>query len=219
MISQAARLLKGHLSGKINYAIFFVTARCNAKCKTCFYWQNADNAGKNELTADEYLSISQKWKNLFHISLTGGEPLLRDDLPEIISHFYRNSGARSFGITTNGLLPDKAEAVVAKALAENPGITLKFSVSIDAIGEKHDEIRGVKGNYAKLTETITKLKTLAEKNKNLDLRINTTCCSYNKNDITKIIDHIDSAFGLPVGIGIVRGDARSADSKEITPEE
>lgn len=211
-------LLKAYVTNKVGYAIFFVTARCNSRCKTCFYWKNSESDSKSELATGEYELISKKWKNLFHVSLTGGEPLLRNDLGEIATCFHNNSNTKSLGLTTNGLLPEKAGATVISILKTNPKIHLKLSVSIDAIGEKHDYIRGIKSNFEKAAETINISKQIAKEHKNFEVRVNLTYCSYNKDDIISIIDYLDDTFGVPVNIGIVRGDARAAGSKEISPE-
>ncbi|OGS22577.1 MAG: hypothetical protein A2252_03090 [Elusimicrobia bacterium RIFOXYA2_FULL_39_19] len=219
MISQISKLLKAYVAGEIGYAIIFVTAKCNSKCKTCFYWKNSESGSPQELTTQEYEKLTKKWKSLFHVSFTGGEPLLRNDLPEIAHMFYKNCRTRSLGLTTNGLLPEKCVQTVKAIISENPELKLKLSVSIDELGEKHDEIRGVKGNYEKLTSTIALIKEIAKINKNLELRINLTYCSYNKDNIKTIIDRISADFGLPVNIGIIRGDPRNNNSKNIKPQE
>ena len=206
------------MTNKPSYAILFVTSKCNSKCKMCFNWRNSEEDGKNDLTTTEYELISKKWNNIFHISLTGGEPLLRNDLNEIVAHFYNNSNTKSVGLTTNGLLPDKTESTIVSILRSNPNIKLKLSVSIDAIGAMHDNIRGIEGSFEKATETINKTKHYIKKYNNFELRINLTYCHYNEDDITSIIDCLDDTFGIPINIGIVRGDAREAETKEVSAE-
>lgn len=217
---QLFNLLGGYLAGRINYAIFFVTSKCNSRCRMCFYWKNtAEGQNKKELTLEEYRLISSKWKNLFHVSLTGGEPLLRPDLKEIVDAFYKNSSTRSFGITTNGLLPESCEKFARSVLSDYPDASLKLSVSIDAIGEKHDEIRGVKGNFESVRKTIEKMKKLSENNKNLDLRINLTYSNFNKGEIADILDYLKENFALPMSMGLARGDTREANAKNVSSEE
>ncbi len=62
--------------------IFFVTSRCNLLCTHCFYWEEL-NKRKNELELDEIERVSRSLPNLLSVSLTGGEPYLRPDLPDI----------------------------------------------------------------------------------------------------------------------------------------
>ena len=57
------------------YVTFFVTNRCNCKCKHCFFWKELNNL-KNELTLDEIKKISMSMGKFSVLSLTGGEPSL-----------------------------------------------------------------------------------------------------------------------------------------------
>src|SRR5512138_2719559 len=63
-----------------------VTKRCNARCNFCDYW-------KEEPTEElrDYVQVVRKL-NPLSVSLTGGEPLLRADLTELIASLRRNFG-------------------------------------------------------------------------------------------------------------------------------
>src|SRR3989338_3896529 len=75
------------------YMVFFVTARCNARCEHCFYWREVESADSSlELSFSEIKKISGNLPGLAQISLTGGEPFLRKDFSEIIKVFYQLSG-------------------------------------------------------------------------------------------------------------------------------
>ena len=66
------------------YLIFFITARCNARCSFCFYWEEIENASKRrELRLEEIDQITAKLKHLLYLSIGGGEPFLRADLAEV----------------------------------------------------------------------------------------------------------------------------------------
>ena len=66
--------------------IFFVTSKCNLLCRHCFYWEEL-NLPKNELSLDEIEKVARSLPNLLSLSLTGGEPYLRPDLPDIAAAF------------------------------------------------------------------------------------------------------------------------------------
>ena len=97
--------------------IFFATSKCNLLCKHCFYWEEL-NQKKNELTLDEIEKVTQSLPNLLTVSLTGGEPYLRKDLPEIAGLFETNSRVRNIQIPSNGFLVERtvsgAEAVLKR---------------------------------------------------------------------------------------------------------
>jgi len=75
------------------------------------------------------------------------------------------------------------------------GRDIQFSIkpSIDGVGEKHDEIRGVPGNFKKLEETISLLKPLADEYKNFHLELGTVVSKFNVNDLREIEDYVHSA--------------------------
>jgi len=83
--------------------IFFVTSRCNLLCRHCFYWEEL-NKKKGELELPEIEKIAKSLPNLLTVSLTGGEPYLRPDLPEIASAFEQYAGTLGAYVADTSLL-------------------------------------------------------------------------------------------------------------------
>jgi len=128
--------------------VHFVTNRCNARCDFCFIDFDDPTTRAGELTLDEIDRLSRTLgANLKNVNLTGGEPFARKDLIDIARLYFRNTNIESIFITTNGSLPDRIERFIADIRAEFPDRKLIFSFSIDALGEKHDEIRKLKGLF------------------------------------------------------------------------
>lgn len=179
----------GKLSGNIRwgYLILFVTNKCNAKCKHCFYWKNLNN--KDELSLEKIEEISKKLGTVQVLLLSGGEPVLRDDLFEIISIFIKNNGTKVVSIPTNALLPDRIAKVVERLASSFPEIAFSINPSIDALHEKNDEIRGIKGAFEKSLETLREIEKLREKYNNIELVINTTVSTFNYRDVDKMIEY------------------------------
>ena len=65
---------------------------------------------------------------LLQLVLSGGEPYLRRDLPQIISAFYRNSGTRMVAIPTNAYLPDAIEESTRQVLTDCPELKLNVQL-------------------------------------------------------------------------------------------
>lgn len=111
-----------------------VTKRCNARCDFCDYW-------KEKVTAelDDYVSVVRKL-NPLSVSLTGGEPLLREDLPQIIASLRRNFGFLFISLISNGwlLTPERGMKLWEAGLDE-------LSISLDYLDERHDEGRRLPG--------------------------------------------------------------------------
>src|SRR3989344_1433723 len=86
---QLPRLAKKALFSKNPQSmIVFVTSRCNARCGFCFFWREIEEKQKFELTLEEYEKIAKNYGDLIQLSLTGGEPFLRNDLYDIMKVFY-----------------------------------------------------------------------------------------------------------------------------------
>jgi cyclic pyranopterin phosphate synthase len=85
-----------------------ITQRCNNRCAYCHREgevQRANNSAE-KMTAQEIVRISQVAVSLgiARVKLTGGEPLMRKDLPEIVSRISGIQGLKDLSLTTNGLL-------------------------------------------------------------------------------------------------------------------
>ena len=132
------------------------TLTCNAKCKHC-----GSSAEKKkydgELTTDEIKNAFKQIANDMNaneilINVTGGEPLVRKDLCEVMEYATNELGFR-WGMTTNGiLLTDENIEKLKKANMDT------ISISIDGLEETHDKFRGVPGSYKIIINNIKKLK-------------------------------------------------------------
>jgi MoaA/NifB/PqqE/SkfB family radical SAM enzyme len=171
------------------YLIFFVTARCNSRCVTCF---NPARTGyeTHELKLAEIAKIVQKAPRLYQLTISGGEPTLRDDLPQIIALFKRHTGICHITITTNGLLPEKTVDILRQIDRLCPGLHIRLTVSLDGLGSVHDHIRGVPGSFAAVVETLHLLQNLRRQMPRLRLAINTVFCHYNQEHIEPLIDYV-----------------------------
>lgn len=111
-----------------------VTKRCNARCDFCDYWKEAH---PRELP--DYVPVVRKLRPL-SVSLTGGEPLLRRDLADIIVSLRRNFGFLFIGLVTNGwlLTPARGRELWEAGLDE-------LSISLDYLDERQDRERGLPG--------------------------------------------------------------------------
>ena len=122
MANQVSRWL--NLRHWPNYMIFFVTARCNAACKMCFYKENMDNnLTKEELSVAEYEKISARIEYINVLGISGGEPFLRQDLAEILKVFYRNCRPLVVDLPTNAYLTEQVLRQVEETARACPGMT------------------------------------------------------------------------------------------------
>lgn len=145
---------------KPKWLVFMVTDRCNSRCLHCDIWRGEPT--KDPLTPDEIeIALSDPlFSEVEYILNTGGEPSLRHDLEEIILAEHKALPKAGIQLSTNGLLPDRVINVVKSAIKHN--IRIDVGTSTDGIGEKHDKMRGVKGNFEKMDYLLHELVALRE---------------------------------------------------------
>jgi radical SAM protein with 4Fe4S-binding SPASM domain len=190
-----------------------VTRECNMKCSHC-YINATKNKLANELSTQEgkYLidQICQVSKPL--LILSGGEPLLRPDIYELIK--YGTSRGLKMGLGSNGSLIDDVVAVKLKAA----GIAT-VSISLDSnIPAQHDEFRGVVGSWEK---AVNACKTL--RRNNILVQVNTTLTHDNYNQINDImslaeeigVENFHLFFLVPTGRGIKLSDISPQKYEEM----
>jgi MoaA/NifB/PqqE/SkfB family radical SAM enzyme len=218
VLKQIIKIIRGIFQKEPPYLIFFITARCNSRCKTCFYWQKL-NKEVNELSLKEISKISKNFKQLLQLSLTGGEPFLRKDLVEICKIFAKNNDPFLITIPTNGLMPDRIANTTEKILKSCPNSYFRISLSLDGVGKLHDEIRGADGNFEKVKETIDKLNELKKTFKNFNIDIGTVLSSYNQRQIKEIFDYVDKNMKVDNHLmGLARGNTRKKEAKNVLIE-
>ena len=158
-----------------------VTESCNSRCITCSAWKNSQ-AG--ELTTIEMIDALRQLRRIGVqiLRISGGEPLLRADLSEIVREGH-HLGFPQIHVATNGLLLEqKAE----KLLLE--GAT-RFDVSIDGIGDTDDRIRGIPGHYSRALAGIERVKSCARKmRRRIPVTVFTTLLKQNISEVPAIID-------------------------------
>ncbi len=158
-----ARLLRG-LGKPVEPALmtYNVTNRCNARCAMCEIHSWGGDAAA-ELTATDFGALVRDplLRHLEVVRVTGGEPFLRNDLPEIYAHAAAETGCKIFYVTTNGSLPSRVEEFVRASAGGRA--RLHIQVSLDALTDAHDRMRGVDGIGEKAVETLRRLSELRKR--------------------------------------------------------
>ena len=162
-----------------------LTRKCNLKCPHCYINATTQEL-KNELTTEEAKNLIDQICEVSRplLILSGGEPLLRPDVYELVR--YGASKGLKMGLGSNGSLID---ATAAKRLKE-AGIET-VSISLDShIPEQHDEFRGVPGSWEKAVGAIKALQA-----NGVLVQVNTTLTQQN-------YDQIDDIMSLAENIGV-----------------
>jgi len=154
--------------------MFPVTYRCNARCVMCNIWQSPK---VDELSTEQWVPILDDclFAGVESVNLTGGEPTLRRDLPQLAQLLIDKLPAlRRLTLTTNALDTKRVidHCYQLGKLCAAHGISYFVGVSLDGVGALHDEMRGIPGAFEKAEKTLEELKLL--QNRDL-LRMGVNC--------------------------------------------
>lgn len=160
------KVLKKGIPLSVNWNI---TNRCNLRCQYCKTW--SDNS--EELTTNQIFSIIDALQKAGtqRTVFTGGEPLLRDDIGDIVDYAFQKGICST--IYSNGLLVSKKIDKLKNLKA--------FRLSLDGPEEIHDFIRG-NGSFKKVMEAVKIVK-----NKDMRVMLCTVLSKYNLEYIGYII--------------------------------
>lgn len=223
MASKASQLLRLVASTdrrrQLGTLILFVTSRCNAFCRTCFYWNQLNQPG--DLTSEQMAKVSQTMPEITDLWISGGEPTLRADLIQVIDRFVVHNGVRRVILPTNGLAKSRIVEVVDHALGSHPRLHLYLNVSIDGYGRTHDSIRGVPGNWEKALDCIRSLDGVKRNYGDRFRRnVNTVICAENYLELETLSDYLWRNVELDGHyFNIIRGDAPAGNEVKAVPAE
>jgi MoaA/NifB/PqqE/SkfB family radical SAM enzyme len=130
----------------------FVTSRCNSLCRTCFYFDKLNSS--DDLTFQQIDRISATAPSFRKLWISGGEPMLREELGEILEMFALRNGVRNVNLPTNGLLPKQTFRTIDYVLERCPDLSIDLNLSLDGLASTHDAIRGVPNNFERSLATI-----------------------------------------------------------------
>ncbi|MBN1641079.1 MAG: radical SAM protein [Anaerolineae bacterium] len=159
-----------------------VTNRCNSRCRTCNIWRKDPGP---ELSTEEFDRVFRSLGRApYWITFSGGEPFLRRDLEDLCQSAYEHCRPAILNIPTNGLLARQIPDRVAEIARRCPESDLIVNLSLDGVGERHDQIRGVPGNFARAMETYRGLRAIAAPN--LSVGLHTVISVYNLQDFHEV---------------------------------
>lgn len=164
-----------------------LTSRCNLRCRYCYFMENPE-VEYGDLPTEEWISFLDELGSLgvMEVTLAGGEPILRDDIRELIERIIRNR--MRFSILSNGILIDDELAAFLAA----SGRCSSVQVSLDGSRpETHDAARG-KGSFA---GAVQGLRALVRHGVNATVRV--TIHHHNVDDLENVARFLLEDLNLP----------------------
>jgi MoaA/NifB/PqqE/SkfB family radical SAM enzyme len=180
-----------------------VTKRCNAFCSFCPYWQDHR---RGEL--EDYAPIVARLRP-FCVTFSGGEPLLRRDMPQLIEKVAALSPRPYIAVLTNGWLlsPERARALHAAGCEQ-------ISISLDHVGARHDERRRLPGLFARLERQMPELRAVGFDR----ININSIIMRSNLDEITSLA-RLAERWGVTISFSAYSNLKTKSDDEFIAGDE
>lgn len=168
----------------MNYT-FLISTLCNSRCLTCNIWKQRHD----DLTLDEWKGVFKSLgKSPFWVTVSGGEPFLQEHLAEMVIALDKICQPAIINIPTNGLLVGRIKAQTTKMLDKTKTPQFIINLSLDGVGEVHDRIRGVPGNFTKVMQNYRNLKKIQKKHPNLTVGFGTVVSNHNIDEVKNVFD-------------------------------
>lgn len=148
-----------------------VTYRCNARCNMCDVWKFPTKPS-NEIGLD----VIRKLPYMYFTNVTGGEPFVRQDLPEIIAELRKKT--KRIVISTNGYFTHR----IIDLCKKYPGLGIR--ISIEGMEQSNDTIRQIPDGYKRTMDTLMKLREMGLK----DIGFGVTVQDLNAKDLVPLYD-------------------------------
>jgi MoaA/NifB/PqqE/SkfB family radical SAM enzyme len=155
---------------------FEVTDACTCYCKHCDHGGPRDTS--HDLKPPEYKKYMEVLRPCV-VQISGGEPLMRPDLTEVVRSIKTDSGLPFIILVSNwSLMTEERYVQLRKAGVD------EFCVSLDFPDERHDEFRGLPGLYRHLSTVVPKVAALGYD----DIVLNNCITSSNVEEINSVAD-------------------------------
>jgi MoaA/NifB/PqqE/SkfB family radical SAM enzyme len=180
---------------------FEVTLRCNARCGFCDYWKTDASARRDELAS---YADAARFFNPMLFAFTGGEPLLRRDLEDLVAAVVEATRLKYIIVLTHGGMLS-----VERALSLwNAGVN-QFNISLDYLDDRHDSARGIPGLSARILDAVPRMRAAGIDS----IRFNTVI---KRDNVDSIMPIVRAAVDLGCGVNLsVYTDAKNGNRDHL----
>ncbi len=179
---------------------FEVTMRCNARCSFCDYWKTSPDMKAKELNS--FVDAARHFDPML-ITWTGGEPLLRQDLEELVGAVDRAIRTKYTTLITHGamLTLERARSLWDAGVGQ-------FNISLDYPDERHDAARGIPGLTRRILANAAAIRA-----EGMTVRFNTVI---KDNNLDAIMPLVREAERMRVGMNLsVYTDSKNGNTAHL----
>ncbi len=181
------------LKNRLTEMTFFVTDKCNFKCKHCFMLEQLNVKKTIFLTPEEVKAIGKYIHSMQRVHIGGGEPLIRNDLSSIILTIANDWNTQTICLPTNGSFQKNALAT-AELFGQKSNKYLRFHFSLNVMGKEMDAFSGHQNAFQLWDETVKKVKQITQKYQNISLTVLTTFNDFNQQQIDTLLDYVKNTI-------------------------
>jgi MoaA/NifB/PqqE/SkfB family radical SAM enzyme len=190
--------------------VLFINSICNMKCEHCFYWTSLNK--RDDLAQDEIFALSDSLGRVENLSLSGGEPFLRQEFAAICRKFIQTNGVRQIYVPTNAYYTERTVAALRDVLKEPTLDLFAVEISLDGMAEFHDTFRVAPHSFAKAMETYDALAALQREDPRLRIHAISTATDVNVDEIRKLTGYLFERCPQMDhhNLALIRGDRKNA---------
>jgi MoaA/NifB/PqqE/SkfB family radical SAM enzyme len=172
----------------VNVAVSIIST-CNSRCQTCNIWRDHTPGEGKDLTVEEFDRVFKSLGRMpYWFTVSGGEPFMRKDIVEICKSLYDNCRPAQINIPTNSLVWRPIAERVAAIADHCKDSQLVINLSLDGVGAKHDELRGIPGNFEKVMLVYRQLRELNRPN--LTIGVHSVISNFNVDHFPELHDFV-----------------------------
>ncbi len=167
--------------------ILDITHSCNLHCQICDIWKTKETEEDIDKNYIKKLLLEAKELDIKEIALSGGEPLLREDIFDIFD-FARKIKIKNLGALTNGILLENYIQKLIPYLTDN---TVSLVISLDSLKQDiHNQIRNSSFAWQKTIAGLNMLSSLKKKVPQINFNVITIILNQNLEELSDLADFI-----------------------------
>ena len=171
-----------------SYLVLHISSSCNLQCEHCS--EHAQLNQPDDLRKSELIKLSEELGKVESLHLTGGEPFLRDELPEICSQFVRQNSLANLSISTSGFYVARTTRTVERMLTQSALHELTVELSLDGTADFHNRFRGDPHSFDNAIQTYYGLAAIARRDPRLKIRVVSTATRENLDELDRLSHYL-----------------------------
>jgi len=183
---ESKKLFSGLIPFKPETLNLLVTNECNSHCIMCNIWKSKNTGfiSSHDLAA---ILSDPLFQRLKYVGISGGEPTLRDDLPDIVRALCcKRPLLKGLGVITNGIDYQQVRMQIHRChdICTSYGVPFNVMVSLDGLEETHDTNRGTPHNFETAISLLEDFHT-----NNLTTSFACTITTANANSVDELLEY------------------------------